>query len=107
MTGINFTIRPSNNHASPSGALPFLLTPTGALPASKLESYVASTTKTAGHDGARPSPAQTHLSLLDSALRPAYLHALYLSTPNTDLLTSLYVPPGNPYPVRVDRKSVV
>ncbi|SPN97390.1 related to mitochondrial outer membrane protein (Sam35) [Cephalotrichum gorgonifer] len=105
MNGLDFTVRPSNNHASPSGALPFLLTPAPAaeaLPSSKLESYVS---RTAANNNnrthhPRPSPARTHPSLLDSALRPAYLHALYLSAPNTPLLTSLYVPPENPYPVR-------
>lgn len=93
MTGVSFRIRPSSNHASPSGALPFLLTPGGALPSSKLESHAAQ----AGHP--RPAPTQTHLALLDSALRPAYLHALYLNPLNTPLLTSLYVP-EHAYPVR-------
>ncbi len=38
MTGVPFRILPSTNHASPTGALPYLLTPTGALPASTLTS---------------------------------------------------------------------
>lgn len=93
MTGVPFHTRSSTNHASPSGALPFLLTPSGALPPWKLESHAAQ----AGNS--LPAPTQTHLALLDSALRPAYLHALYLNPLNTPLLTSLYVP-EHAYPVR-------
>lgn len=93
MTGIPFRTHPSTNHASPSAALPFLLTPTGAIPSSKLESH-------ASQSGTPlPSPTQTHLALLDSALRPAYLHTLYLDTLNAPLLTSLYVP-DHAWPVR-------
>lgn len=94
MTGISFRTHPSTNHASPSGSLPFLLTAGGAaLPPSKLESHASQSGKPL------LSPSQTHLALLDSALRPAYLHALYLSPLNTPLLTSLYVP-EHAYPVR-------
>lgn len=93
MTGVSFRTQPSTNHASPSGALPFLLTPGRAIPSSKLESYASQ----AGDP--LPASTQTHLALLDSALRPAYLHALYLNPLNTPLLASLYVP-EHAYPVR-------
>ena len=93
MTGAPFRTHPSTNHASPTGALPFLLTPTAALPSSKLEAHASQAGTPA------PSHTQTHLALLDSALRPAYLHALYLNPLNAALLRSLYVP-DHPYPVR-------
>ena len=70
-----------------------MLTATSVFSSSKLESHASR----AGTP--LPSPTQTHLALLDSAVRPAYLHALYLNPLNTPLLTSRYVP-GHVYPVR-------
>lgn len=96
MAAIDFLLHPSNNHASPTGALPFLLTPSQtAIPSSKLSTYVA----TSAQPPAVPPRAETYLSLLDSALRPAYLHALYLDPRNSPLLTSLYLDPNLPRPV--------
>ncbi|KEZ38588.1 Uncharacterized protein SAPIO_CDS10579 [Scedosporium apiospermum] len=100
ISGIQFHIHPSNNHASPTGALPFLLTPSQTtIPASKLSLYVA-THATTPASTTPPPRAETYLSLLDSALRPAYLYALYLSKSNAPLLASLYLDSSLPRPVR-------
>lgn len=139
IAGVRFHLRPSTNHASPTGALPFLLPPlstitnnhstttttttpktnttdkhanarldgrsTRPIPSSRLEAYAA-------QHGALPPPTvtsqaptpqlqsqsrrrQAYQSLLDGALRTAWLYTLYLSPANEALLRRWYVDPAS------------
>ncbi|KAL2758712.1 hypothetical protein ACRALDRAFT_1075188 [Sodiomyces alcalophilus JCM 7366] len=101
-----FSTAPSTNHASPSGALPFLLptpspTPSNNLPIRSGDPLFNHVLAHAPSPVPRPlaeplSPRQeAYLSLLDSRLRPAFLYALYLTPANTPLLSSLYIDPAS------------
>ncbi|KAI1362129.1 hypothetical protein F5Y08DRAFT_284082 [Xylaria arbuscula] len=100
LAGIDFRLRPSNNHASPTGALPFLLppsTPSDLKPqrpvlSNKLEQYGLDNAKSklSGNLGTK---IDAYESLLDHRIRNAWLYTLYLSPANTALLTQLYVAP--------------
>ncbi|KAF4552635.1 Glutathione S-transferase-like protein 6 [Elsinoe fawcettii] len=101
LRGIDFTTIASNNHASPSGSLPFILPSPGTsqgnktssrpapIPGNKIKRWVddqlPSSTTPQSH-----MKEDIYLSLLDHRLRRAWLHQLYLSPPNTPLLTTLY-----------------
>ncbi|QPC68656.1 hypothetical protein HYE67_010887 [Fusarium culmorum] len=95
IAGIELDIVPSNNHASPSGALPFLL------PSSSQSSKPLTGEKI--HKYAREHAAHTfpnissprleaYQALLTQNIRPAWLYALYLLPANAPLLKSLYLP---------------
>ncbi|OHE95333.1 hypothetical protein CORC01_09344 [Colletotrichum orchidophilum] len=115
IAGIDFQIAPSTNHASPSGALPYLLPPSPLRPIagpSKLESYAlenttlkrlpvlpASFSSTSSPEAELHARQQAYQSLLDHRLRAAWLHALYLSPPNADLLSRLYIAPASNNPL--------
>ncbi|OIW23571.1 hypothetical protein CONLIGDRAFT_693476 [Coniochaeta ligniaria NRRL 30616] len=120
LSAIPHTLVPSTNHASPTGALPFLLpptpTPSGSsllpprpIPASNLEHYILTTTtnppSTSPPTTTSPDPqlllAQQapYLPLLTGPIRAAWLTALYLDPSNTPLLTSLYVSPATTSPL--------
>jgi metaxin len=109
LAGVDFRVRPSNNHASPTGALPFLLPPStphesksqGPIPSNKLEQYGLdnSKTKLPGNPGPR---LEAYESLLDHRIRNAWLYILYLSPRNAGVLDHLYVAPAtSSHPVRV------
>ncbi|KAH9906689.1 hypothetical protein F4778DRAFT_722931 [Xylariomycetidae sp. FL2044] len=100
LSGVDFRTVASNNHASPTGALPFLLTPStpidpktpSPVPSNRLEQY--------GLDhGTRKVPIVTNMqldayeSLLDHRIRNVWLYTLYLSPANSALLSKLYVAP--------------
>ena len=81
LAGLPFETASSNNHASPTGSLPFLITANDegsqkarTIPASSLKSYIRSQ-DAAKEIGLDASPA--HLALLQP-IRRAYLTALYL-----------------------------
>ncbi|KAH8169170.1 outer mitochondrial membrane transport complex protein [Sarocladium implicatum] len=109
---------PSTNHASPSGALPFLLLPPLSQTASvssppslsnvpltggRIVSY-ARKHAGAGEKSAKLSDAEgdelevknpkmeAYRALINQAIRPAWLHDLYLLQSNAPLLTYLYLP---------------
>lgn len=102
---------PSTNHASPTGALPFLqpALPTDRLdarqllpvPSSRLDTYAHrfGSLPPAAPSSAGTTPDQLHhrqqayQSLLDTPIRNAWLYALYLSPPNEPLLRALYIAP--------------
>ncbi|EKJ79309.1 hypothetical protein NXS19_003798 [Fusarium pseudograminearum] len=95
IAGIEFDIVPSNNHASPSGALPFLL------PSSSQSSKPLTGEKI--HKYAREHAAHTfpnissprleaYQALLTQNIRQAWLYTLYLLPANAPLLKSLYLP---------------
>ena len=104
-SGVNHTLIPSNNHASPTGVLPFLLpaatssnTSPSPVPSTKLHSWIETQTYTLSSQGP-PSEIDlretTYLTLLDHRIRPAYLHALYLTPSNfTSLVQPLYIQPA-------------
>lgn len=120
--GISHNLTPSTNHASPTGALPFLLPPLPSvpdqrldprpllpIPSSRLLTYASrhSTTTTTdktknspedpNEDGtennAHPQKQQAYQSLLDTPIRNAWLYTLYLSPANEPLLRQLYLRP--------------
>ncbi|KAH8194261.1 hypothetical protein TruAng_011569 [Truncatella angustata] len=100
LAGVEFRIVPSTNHASPTGALPFLIpqsTPSDLasqipIPSNKLERYALDhgSHKVSETDSPRVDAYQ---SLLDNPIRNAWLYALYLSSTNSRLLSQLYVEP--------------
>ncbi|KAI0451065.1 putative mitochondrial outer membrane protein [Xylaria acuta] len=101
LVGVDFGVRPSNNHASPTGALPFLLPPQTPgnprpqrpIPSNKLEQYALDNAKSKlpGDIGSR---LEAYQSLLDHRIRNAWLYTLYLSPANADLLARLYITPA-------------
>ncbi|KAI5200757.1 hypothetical protein E4T39_05605 [Aureobasidium subglaciale] len=95
--GIAFRTQSSNNHASPSGSLPFLLpanTP-NPIASSKLEAW--SRTHGASKSPDTQTPRQdVYASLLDHAVRRAWLYLLYLDPDNFDhVARRLYVTPSS------------
>ncbi|KAE8352739.1 hypothetical protein BDV28DRAFT_148754 [Aspergillus coremiiformis] len=97
--GIEFDTLPSNNHASPSGALPFLLparpvsnnTP---IPFTKLQKWAIEQPhcEEEQHSNLR---FEVYASLLDHRIRNAWLYTLYLDNENfTSVARRLYVDPS-------------
>ncbi|KAI1418584.1 hypothetical protein F5Y13DRAFT_149488 [Hypoxylon sp. FL1857] len=100
LAGVDFRVVPSTNHASPTGALPFLIPPSSPtnstthtpVPSNKLEQYAAE--KGASKVPDVPSlKLEAYESLLDYRIRNAWLYSLYLSPSNSTLLSHLYVTP--------------
>ncbi|KAF2972415.1 hypothetical protein GQX73_g1050 [Xylaria multiplex] len=101
LAGVDFCLRSSNNHASPTGALPFLLPPSTPsdpksqrpIPSNKLEQYGLDNGKSKLPEslGAR---IEAYESLIDHRIRNAWLYTLYLSPTNTKLLSNLYIVPA-------------
>ncbi len=93
----------SNNHASPTGGLPFLIppsTPNDAksqpppVASNKLEQWGLSN-GTAKLPDIPSMRLEAYEALLDHRIRPAWLYTLYLSAPNSALLSRLYVAPSS------------
>ncbi|KAL5091825.1 hypothetical protein Trisim1_002637 [Trichoderma cf. simile WF8] len=120
IAGVDVHLVPSNNHASPSGALPFLLPPTTStstpekqsstthptsnavtkpttvpLTGSKIHRYAKDNSpRETTFSDSPPSRTEAYEALLSQNLRPAWLYALYLHETNTPLLKALYLPPS-------------
>ncbi|KAL7939808.1 hypothetical protein V8C35DRAFT_287747 [Trichoderma chlorosporum] len=120
IAGVDVHLVPSNNHASPSGALPFLLPPTASsssstsekdsttshssnavtrpttvpLTGAKIHRYAKDNSPRETFPDSPPSRTEAYEALLSQSLRPAWLYALYLHENNTPLLKSLYLPPS-------------
>ncbi|KAL5350112.1 hypothetical protein ACLOAV_005149 [Pseudogymnoascus australis] len=102
LASLPHTTTSSTNHASPTGALPFLLPPTSSplLPAALLPvsaAQILTYAAKAGHPlPARPAhpKAKVYAALIDDAIRPAFLHAVYLTPANAALPTRLYLAPA-------------
>lgn len=113
LCAIPHTLTPSTNHASPTGALPFLLPalparpdqrldtrPLLPVPSSRLAHYAAQR-RPSPQTQAQPSPPpaaaartqQAYQALLDTPIRNAWLYALYLLPDNEPLLHTLYLAP--------------
>ncbi|KAK4998127.1 phosphatidylserine decarboxylase [Elasticomyces elasticus] len=100
-SGVQFRVSASSNHASPTGALPFLIpsSTTSAsfeyvepVPANKLRSFAST------HASLPEEPSdlryEVYVSLLDHRLRAAWLYTLYLEPSNfTHVAHRLYISP--------------
>jgi len=102
LAGVSFRILPSTNHASPTGALPFLLPArpqTAPIPSSKLQAYALEhgTSPIQQQQQQQPPPLRqdAYQALLDLPLRNAWLHALYLDPAYTPLLDDFYTTPAS------------
>ncbi|RJE18563.1 Mitochondrial outer membrane protein [Aspergillus sclerotialis] len=97
--GIDFNIVPSNNHASPTGALPFLTPslPVGgntAIPSNKLQKWAIEEVH-CEEEQQLNSRFEVYASLLDSRIRNAWLYTLYLDNENFNAVARrLYVDPS-------------
>ncbi|MCJ1254645.1 hypothetical protein MMC24_002460 [Lignoscripta atroalba] len=101
--GIPFTTVPSNNHASPTGALPFLLPPSpspstpatsGPIPSNKLHKWARE--KTSSREEPSSLRYEAYTSLLDHRIRNAWLYTLYLEPPNfASVAQTLYITPSS------------
>ncbi|KAK8098490.1 mitochondrial outer membrane protein [Apiospora kogelbergensis] len=100
LAGVQFRIASSNNHASPTGALPFLIpssSPSDAasqtpIPSNRLERFALEQGSEKLADAAG-SKLDAYQALLDHRIRNAWLYTLYLSPGNASLLSQLYVEP--------------
>lgn len=91
---VPFDTHPSNNHASPSGSLPFLITSSPSdrisqtVPSTKLgrwiEEHAVGSANTVDTDG---GDYRAFLCLLEGAVRDAWLYALYVDPSNLSSLT--------------------
>ena len=96
---IEFSTLPSNNHASPTGALPFILpssdtaaTSLAPVPSSKILKWT--TTQKPGNAETSDMRAEAYTSLLDHRIRSAWLYTLYLDEDNFRAVAKkLYIDP--------------
>lgn len=84
--GIPLKTRPSNNHASPTGSLPFLLPastdphrPVSPIPANRIARWVVSQ---GGKEDPLISRQDAYGALIDHSIRSAWLYYLYLDQDN-------------------------
>jgi metaxin len=101
---VPFTTRPSNNHSSPTGALPFLLPPPSSTPSNNfpipsgdplLNHALSNAAPPNILDDAVTPRQEAYISLITLKIRPALLHALYINKANTPLLKALYIDPSS------------
>ncbi|KAK4175588.1 hypothetical protein QBC36DRAFT_21833 [Triangularia setosa] len=95
-----FLTLPSSNHASPTGALPFLLPPrnlsSNPIPSASIPAYISRFTST---KPPIPTPREeAYLSLLNP-LRLAFLYTLYLTPEHSPLLQKFYISPSTSSPL--------
>ncbi|PGH17595.1 hypothetical protein AJ80_04774 [Polytolypa hystricis UAMH7299] len=93
--GINFTIIPSNNHASPTGALPFLLPAASSsgvsadhlvpVPSTKLQKWAIEQMHVE-EEQQLSIRFDVYASLLDHRIRNAWLYTFYLDQRNFDAI---------------------
>ncbi|KAF2112951.1 hypothetical protein BDV96DRAFT_579471 [Lophiotrema nucula] len=95
---ISFRIASANNHASPSGALPFLLPgsnevakPPQPIPSAKLQRWCREHAKERAIEEPDDMRYEAYLSLLDHRIRRAWLYTVYLSANSTTLAEPLYI----------------
>lgn len=100
--GIAFQTVPSNNHASPTGILPFLLPaataatePDPPVPSTKLKTW-AQQHRDAQQEEKQHLRAELYTSLIDHTIRRAWLYTLYLEPENFQSVAQrLYVSPAS------------
>ncbi|KAE8167172.1 hypothetical protein BDV40DRAFT_187954 [Aspergillus tamarii] len=97
--GIEFDIVPSNNHASPTGALPFLLPAlpvnnNAPIPSNKLQKWAIEQVH-CEEEQQLNLRFEVYASLLDHRIRNAWLYTLYLDNENFSAVARrLYVDPS-------------
>lgn len=97
--GIDFEVTPSNNHASPSGALPFLIPSqpieaANAIPSHKLQKWAIEQVH-CEEEQQLNLRFEVYASLLDNRVRNAWLYMLYLDSQNFEAVARrLYVEPA-------------
>ncbi|KAF1944029.1 hypothetical protein EJ02DRAFT_452871 [Clathrospora elynae] len=98
-SGIPFRVAAANNHASPSGALPFILpassepyTQSQPVPSAKLQRWAMNNSEKAIEE---PGDVryEAYLSLLDHRIRRAWLYSVYLSPNSNTIAEPLYILP--------------
>ncbi|UPX15023.1 uncharacterized protein EKO05_0005491 [Ascochyta rabiei] len=104
-SGIDFRVASSSNHASPSGALPFLvpaqpdtLKPVQPVPSGRLQRWTMNNSEAAIEESG-DLRYEAYLSLLDHRIRRAWLYSIYLSHNFTSIAEPLYILPtsSNPF----------
>ncbi|PPJ56221.1 hypothetical protein CBER1_09389 [Cercospora berteroae] len=100
---VPFSLVSSNNHASPSGSLPFLqpATPNNSttsttpdpIPANRLPKWLANTQNSTSPSEPNDIRLEAYQSLIDNRIRKAWLYQLYLAPENDALMQRLYVSP--------------
>ncbi|KAF3037205.1 hypothetical protein E8E12_003661 [Didymella heteroderae] len=104
-SNIAFQVAASSNHASPSGALPFLLPtqpdtlkPVQPVPSGKLQRWTMNNSEKAVEESG-DLRYEAYLSLLDHRIRRAWLYSIYLSSNFTSIAEPLYILPtsSNPF----------
>jgi metaxin len=96
---INFKTIPSNNHASPTGALPFVIPPATSQPSSREPIPWSKILKWATAQSGYPESLHdmrydAYSSLLDHRVRNAWLFTLYIDNSNfTSVAKRLYIDP--------------
>ncbi|KAL8733890.1 MAG: hypothetical protein Q9166_001878 [cf. Caloplaca sp. 2 TL-2023] len=105
LMGVDFVTVPSSNHASPTGSLPFLIPAmSGAestiidiippVPSHKIQEWASKIGNTPKTEPENMS-YEAYMSLLDHRIRNAWLHTLYLSSPNYNAVgRPLYIEPA-------------
>ncbi|EZF31451.1 hypothetical protein H109_07559 [Trichophyton interdigitale MR816] len=105
--GIEFRTIPSNNHASPDGALPFLL-PAGpggdsepsCVAPSKLQNWADTNAKHENPEAKISGVLRTYKSLLERNIRDAWLYTVYLDSSNFESIArKAYVNPSTTNPL--------
>ncbi|EFE39159.1 mitochondrial outer membrane protein (Sam35), putative [Trichophyton verrucosum HKI 0517] len=105
--GIEFRTVPSNNHASPDGALPFLL-PAGpggdsepsCVAPSKLQNWADTNAKHQYTEAKISGVLRTYKSLLERNIRDAWLYTVYLDSSNFESIAKkAYVNPSTTNPL--------
>ncbi|KAH7371261.1 hypothetical protein BKA66DRAFT_514288 [Pyrenochaeta sp. MPI-SDFR-AT-0127] len=104
-SNIPFRVASANNHASPSGALPFLLPSspepykqTQPVPSAKLQRWAMNTSEK-GIEEPGDMRYEAYLSLLDHRIRRAWLYSVYLSHNSTTIAEPLYILPTSRNPL--------
>ncbi|KAF2154698.1 hypothetical protein K461DRAFT_319223 [Myriangium duriaei CBS 260.36] len=99
LRGIQYVSLPANNHASPSGSLPFLL-PASSTDSPRPAPVTAASLRRWADDYAGVKDKDdvqldVHAALLDHRLRRAWLYQLYLDPANAPAVEALYVAPAS------------
>jgi metaxin len=100
--GVQFKTTASNNHASPTGVLPFLSpasdSPPSPIPANKILKWVSSRTGTS--ESVSEMRYEAYASLVDYRIRSAWLFTLYLDDRNSEAVAKhLYIYPTSSNPL--------
>lgn len=101
--GIEVDMISSNNHASPTGALPFvtpLKDPTKPIPANRIRKWAMSQSGTASGEDPEWTPRhEAFQSLIDLPIRRAWLYHLYVLKANIKVVKNLYIYPSSSNPL--------